>query len=219
MKSIEMVKPKQVAQANECGVFLSKYRPLSDDVEWVQKGLVATVLNGEAIPVVQNRLSDAGFSDLILIPMGADKVFVRSLEGADALLIVNGAKEFFKLVFSHWIRWDQDVTPYRRGAWVRLYGVPLNAWNINFFKLCVLDCGSYLRTDKCTADKDRLDFARVLVATPDLGTINSVVTILVDGAQVQIQVVEEWGYALGEDTCLFEEESETEDYYSDLGEG
>ncbi|MCI43296.1 hypothetical protein A2U01_0064533, partial [Trifolium medium] len=33
---------------------------------------VATVINGEAISVVQNRIADAGFKELAIIPMGAD---------------------------------------------------------------------------------------------------------------------------------------------------
>ncbi|MCI70680.1 hypothetical protein A2U01_0091943, partial [Trifolium medium] len=55
--------------------------------------------------------------------------------------IVSSAEEFFKLVFSNWMRWEKDVMAYQRGAWVRLYGVLLHAWNVNFFKLCVFDCG------------------------------------------------------------------------------
>ncbi|MCI88082.1 hypothetical protein A2U01_0109368, partial [Trifolium medium] len=31
------------------------------------------VINGEAVPVVQNKITDAGFNELVLIPMGADK--------------------------------------------------------------------------------------------------------------------------------------------------
>ncbi|MCI36134.1 DUF4283 domain protein, partial [Trifolium medium] len=92
------------AKENESRVLLRNYRSMSDDVKWVQNGLVATVINGEAIPVVQNRISDTGFGDLVIIPMGADKVFVRSSDGVDALSIVSGAKEFFKLIFSHWMR-------------------------------------------------------------------------------------------------------------------
>ncbi|MCI34757.1 hypothetical protein A2U01_0055978, partial [Trifolium medium] len=100
LKSKEVELPYEAAQEKKGRVFLRNYRSQSDDVKWAQNGLVATVINGEAIPVVPNRISDAGFDDLVLIPMGADKVFVRSLEGVDALSIVNGAKEFFKLVFS-----------------------------------------------------------------------------------------------------------------------
>ncbi|PNX63322.1 putative sulfate transporter, partial [Trifolium pratense] len=118
-----------------------------DDVKWARNGVVATVINGEAIPVVQNRISDAGFKDLVLIPMGADKVFVRSMEDVDAMTTFNNAKEFFQLVFSFWTRWDKDELRYRRGAWVRLYGIPIHAWNEHFFKLCIMDCGSFLRAD------------------------------------------------------------------------
>ncbi|GAU28621.1 hypothetical protein TSUD_55650 [Trifolium subterraneum] len=101
----------------------------------------------------------------------------------------------------------------------RLYGIPVHAWNVIFFKLCVFYCGSFLRADNCSADKDRLDFARVLIATSDLAIINTVVTVLVDGTQVDVKVVEEWGYALGEDTCLFEDESDEEVSQADHDEG
>jgi hypothetical protein len=42
-------------------IFLRNYRPKCDDVQWAQNGLVATVINGEAIPVVQHRIIDCGF--------------------------------------------------------------------------------------------------------------------------------------------------------------
>ncbi|MCH90475.1 sulfate transporter, partial [Trifolium medium] len=207
-----------VVQDKDCRVLLRSYRTMSDDVMWAHNGIVATIINGEAIPVVQNRITDAGFNDLVLIPMGADKVFVRNSEGVDAMSIISRAKEFFQLVFSNWMRWEKNALPYQRGAWVRLYGVPLHAWNVQFFKLCVFDCGRFLRADSCSADKDRLDFARVLIATSSLDIIKRVKTVLVDGTLVEIKIVEEWGYALGEDTCLFEEESESEASQSDQEE-
>ncbi|PNX99301.1 hypothetical protein L195_g022566, partial [Trifolium pratense] len=200
-------------------VLLRCYRAEPDDVSWAQNGLVATVSNGEAVPVMQRRLTDAGFTDVVLIPMGAEKVFVRSLAGDDAMAVVNNAKEFFQLIFSSWNRWDNFVQPYRRGAWVRLYGIPLQAWNANFFKLCVLDCGRFLRIDSCSADKDRLDYARVLIATTDLEFVNTVATVLVDGLQVEVKIVEERCYALGEDTCLLEDGSDSEMYQSDNDDG
>ncbi|PNX67176.1 putative sulfate transporter, partial [Trifolium pratense] len=54
-------------------VFMRSYKSKPDDTEWAYKGVVATVINGESLSVVQNRIMDAGFIDLILIPMGADK--------------------------------------------------------------------------------------------------------------------------------------------------
>jgi hypothetical protein len=133
--------PADASTSKECSIFLRNYRSKAADVHWAQKGLLATVINGEAVPMVQNRITDAGFNGLVVTPMGADKVFVRSMEGGDAMSIVGGTEEFFKLVFSNWTRWDKDDRSYHRGAWVRLYGVPLSAWNVDFFKLCVFYCG------------------------------------------------------------------------------
>ncbi|WJX94030.1 hypothetical protein P8452_75494 [Trifolium repens] len=65
--------PAVVAKGWESRVFLRKYRSKPDDVQWAQNGIVATVINGEAVPMVQNRIVDAGFNDLVITPMGADK--------------------------------------------------------------------------------------------------------------------------------------------------
>ncbi|MCI48542.1 DUF4283 domain protein, partial [Trifolium medium] len=58
---------------------------------------IKTLRTGEdkAVSVVQNRIADAGFKELVIIPLGADKVFVRSTTGIDVVSIVDSAKEFF----------------------------------------------------------------------------------------------------------------------------
>lgn len=94
-----------------------------------------------------------------------------------------------------------------RGAWVRIYGVPLHAWNINFFKLCILNCGRLLRLDELTLEKQRLDYARVLIATSSLEMINTTSSIVVDGVVLELNIIEEeWGFDLREDACLEMEE-------------
>ncbi|MCI96952.1 DUF4283 domain protein, partial [Trifolium medium] len=39
--------------------------------------------------------------------------------------------------------------------------------------------------------KDRLDFARVLIATSDLDIVNRVERVMVDGTLVEVKIVEE----------------------------
>jgi len=72
--------------------------------------------------------------------------------------------------------------------------------------LCVLGCGRYLRTNSCSLDRERFDFARVLVATSSLEIVNSVNKLLIDGELVEVKNVEEWGFNIGYDACLFEED-------------
>ena len=132
-------------------------------------------------------MEDAGFKDLDIIPFGADKVFIHALSGANVFDIVGGAKQFFDLLFSNMVRWNKAAAlPFQRGAWVRVYGIPLQAWNENFFKLCVLDCGRYLRTDICSLNRERFDFARVLISTPSLEVLNTSDQIIVDGVTLDI---------------------------------
>ncbi|PNX63134.1 hypothetical protein L195_g053351, partial [Trifolium pratense] len=64
-----------------------------------------------------------------------------------------------------------------------------------------------------------LDYARVLIATTDLDFVNKVETVLVDGFQVEVKIVEERCFTLGEDSCLLEEGSDTESYQSDNNGG
>jgi hypothetical protein len=158
---------------------------------WARCGVIATVINGESIPVVQNRIADAGVEDIDIIPLGADQVFIRSNSEVNVTTILHDAKEFFDHFFTNIVRWEKNVVPFQRGAWLRLYGVPLHAWNESFFKLCTLDCGRFLRSDSCSVERDRFDYARILIATSNLEIINSSESVLVDGVMVTIKIVEE----------------------------
>jgi len=111
------------------------YRPNENDVQWARSGVFVNVVNGEAITVVQNQVVDAGFADLDVIPMEADRVFLRSNSERETVAMIEGAKYFFDLLFSNIVRWDKEVLPFQRGAWMRLYGILIHAWNENFFQI------------------------------------------------------------------------------------
>ncbi|KEH16293.1 hypothetical protein MTR_0242s0010, partial [Medicago truncatula] len=104
------------------------FRANGDDLKWVRSGVLANVVNGEVITVVQNRIADAGFVNLDIIPLGADRVFLRSRSEIDILDMLGEAKDFFDHFFKNVVRCDKEVVPFRRGAWVRLYGIPIHAW-------------------------------------------------------------------------------------------
>jgi predicted SpoU family rRNA methylase len=80
--------------------------------------VVASVINGEAIPVIQNRVADAGFTDLHIIPFGADKIFIRSFSDADVMKTVKEASEFFNLLMTNIVHWDKTIVSFHRGCMV-----------------------------------------------------------------------------------------------------
>jgi len=89
---------------------------------------------------------------------------------------------------------------------VRIYGVPLQAWNLEFFKLCVYDFGRLLKVDDSTLEKIRFDYARVLVSTSSLDLINTDAKVMVDGVIFDFKIVEEGGFSLGEDACFSDDD-------------
>jgi hypothetical protein len=67
-----------------------------------------------------------------------------------------------------------------------------------------------LRTDNCSLNRERFDFARVLISTPSLEVLNTSDQIIVDGVTLDIKIVEELGINLGDDVCLYEEDDKSE---------
>ncbi|MCI18222.1 sulfate transporter [Trifolium medium] len=66
-----------------------------------------------------------------------------------------------------------------------------------------------MRADSCTVERDRLDYARILIATSALEVVKCVEKVMIDGELIEVKIIEEWGLALGEDACLFDNEPES----------
>jgi hypothetical protein len=96
-----------------CKKLVRKYKSCEEDMNWASRGLVGTVINGDSIPLIQKRVEDAGFQDIDIIPLGAEKVFIHSLFGHNVSSIVGKAKEFFNLIFSSLVGWDKAVMPFQ----------------------------------------------------------------------------------------------------------
>jgi len=71
-----------------------------------------------------------------------------------------------------------------------------------------MESGCYLRTNIISIEKEQFDYPRVLIATTSLDIINTMDTTMVDEMLLEVKIVEEWGFNVGEDACLFEEEND-----------
>jgi len=77
------------------------------------------------------------------------------------------------------------------------------------FKLAIFERGRFLRLDDSTFAKDRFDYARILLATSSLEVLNISKSILIDGELVELKIIEEWGFAIGEDACLLDDDADS----------
>jgi len=189
--------------------FIPIYKSKLVDRQWSQSDMVASELEGDSTLSLQQRIEDTGFMSVVVTPMGGDRVILHSTSGEDIWQVFNDALHFFGVLFSNIHKWSVTDVKYERGAWVRVYGVPAHAWNEDFFKLCVMNSGRFIRADECTVEKARLDFARILVSTTQLKIVNTTSEFSIDGHVYVIKLVEEWGCNLGEDAFLTEIENES----------
>lgn len=212
VKGAVKVQPRVLSselQGKEFVRSIPKYTSLLADRTWATSGMVASVVGEDSTVALQQKVNDAGFINVMVIPMGGDRVFLYCTGGEDIWHVFNEALHFFGMLFNNIHMWSPEDVKFELGAWVRVYGVPIHAWNEVFFKMCVTDVGRYVRADDCTVDKARIDFARVLLSTPLLEIVNTSFDFIIDGSLFGIKVVEEWGCNLGEDAFLTEVEIET----------
>jgi len=167
---------------------------------------VERVVSRDSSLSLQQRVEDAGFVNVVVTPMGSDRGFLHCLGGDDIWKVFNEAIHIFGMLFADLQQWSPIGIIYERGAWLRIYGTLMHAWNELFFKLSVSRCGRLIRSDSCTMDKVRFDYACVLISTSQLEVINSSYEIVIDGIKHVIKLMEEWGCNLGEDAFLSEEE-------------
>jgi len=60
-------------------------------------------------------------------------VFLHCIEGEDIWTVFNDVVHFFGMLFSTIRKWSPSEFKYERGAWLRIYGVPIHAWTEDFF--------------------------------------------------------------------------------------
>jgi len=113
-----------------------RYTSVLADRMWATSGMVATVITEDSTLALQQKVEDAGFNHVVVTPMGGDRVFLHSTEGEDIWHVFNNALHFFGMLFSNIHKWSAADVKYERGAWLRVYGVPVHAWN-NVFSKCV----------------------------------------------------------------------------------
>jgi len=193
-----------------------KFHSDNEDVIWASKGALAKVRNGDFIPLVQQKIIDAGFDNVRVVPRGGDNVILFCPGTEDMMSVYLAAADFFNCFFTDMHAWSltEDTVP-ERGVWLRIYGIPLHVWHIKFLEFISSSCGKILKIDPCTTNLERLDFARILVSTECLDTINVVENILIDDKHHFIKIVEEVETGFARDVCFEEVPSDSASEFSE----
>jgi len=72
----------------------------NEDVVWASKAALARVLNGDYIPIVQQKIIDVGFDNVRVLPRGGDNVVLFCPDKEDMMSVYLEAADFFNCFFS-----------------------------------------------------------------------------------------------------------------------
>jgi hypothetical protein len=170
---------------------------------------LAKIKDGTCISVIQQSFLDAGFADFKLISLGGDNVLLHPCVEGDSMELFNSVADFVGNFLCDFRPWTKDASvPYERGAWVECYGVPLHSWNDIFFLELASTRGRLLKIDDVTVNKEKMDFARFLIATSELKELNYVVHFMIDGRVYPIRFIEDLEFGFADDACLAEYEDD-----------
>jgi hypothetical protein len=81
--------------------------------------------------------------------------------------------------------------PAGRRVWVRIFGVPPQAWSFEGFSSIVKRFGALIKLDSQTKNQSRLDVARVLISQHNWSTIDAIQEVKMEAARFSIRVEEE----------------------------
>lgn len=95
------------------GMLLYNSKP--EDRLWADGGMVAKVVSGDSSLSLQQRVEDAGFTNVVVTPMGGDRVFLYCTGGEDIWKVFNDAVHFFGMLFSELHKWTSEDYIYERG--------------------------------------------------------------------------------------------------------
>ncbi|KAH7836463.1 hypothetical protein Vadar_001642 [Vaccinium darrowii] len=87
--------------------------------------------------------------------------------------------------------WEGQAACTERCVWLRCFGIPLNGWSYNSFKVIGELWGTFISTDESTFRFSSFAVAKVLVATSEFDKIDEWINIEIEGKNYRVKVREE----------------------------
>jgi len=94
-------------------------------------------------------------------------------------------------------KWTPELKPEFRLIWIHIWGVPLEIWDAEHFATLLSTFGEIIELDEETADRSRLDVARVLIRTKEKPIFSKSMVAMVNETEHHLFLREEVSRAMG----------------------
>ncbi|XP_057432667.1 uncharacterized protein LOC130725458 [Lotus japonicus] len=162
-----------------------------EDVEWVNRCACATMHGVQSMEAVWEKLKMFGLVNMKLKVMGARDVLLEFESNTEMQATLSEAKAVLDEIFEWFGPCSKLLVGKSQLVWVRVWRVPVGAWNHSFFVAIGNTLGHFVCVDGITARKERLDFGRLLVITANPLIEQHIVVAKIDGECCEVMVEKE----------------------------
>lgn len=142
---------------------------------------------------VQTKLEMEGNYNIKVTPMGGSVCLLEETISGSIGQIIKEGKLWWTNCFDKVKRWEKDDSVGGRVIWLRVFGVPIIAWNNAFFVLLANILGKFICIDDRTANGDWFDVARMLIEVPIDFCLQDGVSVEIDGSSYHLVLRENCG--------------------------
>jgi hypothetical protein len=140
---------------------------------------------------LQMLIAMEGFQHIQAAPLGVDIFLLSSPQQDGVKKALTANREWWNRWFSEIKCWHPDLIPVGRRVWVRIFGVPPQAWGVDCFSKVVKQVGNLIKLDSQTKNHTRLDVARVLIVQHSWSSIDVVEEVKMKDQRFLVRMVEE----------------------------
>ncbi|GLU06155.1 hypothetical protein SLE2022_232100 [Rubroshorea leprosula] len=164
--------------------------PTEEELQWLEGSMVASLKSLASITNIQDRMDvDGGL--ITISPLGGRSVLLMERVRGFLMEYMQHNKETFDSWFENIQPWRAAAMQRCRLAWLRISGVPLQAWNDRCFEMVGGTVGEVVMIHDDTRRKAILCDGRVLVLCSDASKVSKSIRLRVDEKLYAIDVVEE----------------------------
>ncbi|XP_058774259.1 uncharacterized protein LOC131648526 [Vicia villosa] len=140
---------------------------------------------------IQTQFEMEGFFTIKATPMGGSLVLLEETEGGVIADLIGDGDKWWKCWFKDISIWKEDMVDTSKVVWISIFGVPVVAWSVDFFKQLAERFGSFICLDAQTENEDSYDIARIMISVEREVSIPERVVVNIDGNDFTLMIRED----------------------------
>ncbi|MCH86156.1 hypothetical protein A2U01_0007010, partial [Trifolium medium] len=167
------------------------YTAMKETLQSLQKSYVGEVIHAGMTYNIHDEFHRQGYFGIKITPLGANLVLLEEQETGEVQALMEDAKSWLEQWFRDIRPWTTREADRSRLVWLRVYGIPVHAWNVDFFSKLSNKYGAFINEDDGTLKMITMDVAQIMIRTVEQKVIDELVEVDINNEIFQLRIIED----------------------------